>query len=138
MHILCFNETWINNMEVECIVKLVNHKFFILPRYNGHGTIILYDKNNTLYAHKTHTKNGIEIIVATFYFNIRRPIHVVAIFKPAITHIENFLQLLKSIYVKAPHHCPIISIGDFNVDMLENTSSSKKLKDYMQCNINIL
>jgi hypothetical protein len=85
------------------------------------GITILYDKN-TLYAHKTHTKNGIEIIVITFYFNIRRPIHVV-IYKPAITHIENFLQLLKSIYVKAPHHCPIISKGDFNVDMLENTSS---------------
>jgi hypothetical protein len=108
-------------MEVECIVKLVNHKFLILSCYNGHGTIILYDKR--IYAHKTHTKNGIEIIVATFYFNIRRPIHVVAISKLAITHIENFLQLLKSIYVKAPHHCPIISIGDFNMDMLENTSS---------------
>ncbi len=34
--------------------------------------------------------------------------------------------------MKAPCHCPTIVINDFNVDMLENTSSSKKLKDYMQ------
>jgi hypothetical protein len=63
--------------------------------------------------------------VATSYLNIRRPIHVVVVYKPTIIHIEIFLQLLKSIYVKTSHHGPIISIGAFNVDMLENTSLSK-------------
>ncbi len=46
-HILCLNETRINNMEVECIVRLINHKFSILSCYNGHGTIAIFDKNNT-------------------------------------------------------------------------------------------
>jgi len=40
-------------MEVECIVRLVNHKFLILPCYNGHGTVILYDKK-THYMHIKH------------------------------------------------------------------------------------
>ncbi len=64
-HILCFNETRINNMEAKCIVTLINHKFSILSCSNGHGTIVLYDKNNTLNAHETHTKNGIEVIATT-------------------------------------------------------------------------
>jgi hypothetical protein len=46
-------------------------------------------------------------------------------------HIQSFLQLLKDIYVKAPHHCPTIFIGGFNVDMLKNTTSSKQLIGYM-------
>jgi hypothetical protein len=68
-------------MEAKCIVTLINHKFSILSCYNGHGTIMLYDKNNTLNAHETHSKNGIEIIVTTFDFNTRKEIPVVAIYK---------------------------------------------------------
>jgi len=81
-------------MEVECIVRLINHKFSILSCYDDHGTIVIFDKNNTLNAHETHTKNGIEIITATFNLNTTRTIHVVAIYKLLAIHIENFLQLL--------------------------------------------
>jgi len=91
--------------------------------YGGHGIIMFYDQNNTLNAHEAHTKNGIEIITTTFNFNTRRTIHILAIYKPLAIHIENFLQLLKCIYVKALDHCFTIFIGDLNVDMLENTSS---------------
>jgi len=84
---------------------------------------MFYDQNNTLNAHKTHIKNGIEIIATTFNFNTRRTIHILAIYKPLAIHIDNFLQLLQCIYVKAPNHCFAIFIGDLNVDMLEKTSS---------------
>ncbi len=43
-------------MEFECIVALTNHKFSILSCYDGHGTIMLYDVNNTLHSHETHKK----------------------------------------------------------------------------------
>jgi hypothetical protein len=46
-------------------------------------------------------------------------------------HIQSFFQLLKNIYIKALHHCPTIFIGDFNVDMLKNITSSKQLTYYM-------
>jgi len=58
-------------------------------------------------------------------------IHVVAIYKPPTTHIQSFLQLLENIIIKASHHFPTIFIGDFNVDMLKNTISSKQLINYM-------
>ncbi len=56
---------------------------------------MFYDKNNTLYAHKTHTNNGIEIIAATFQLDVRKTIHVVAIYKPPTIHIEIVSLLCK-------------------------------------------
>ncbi len=48
-------------------------------------------------------------------------------------HLLTFsFNYLENIYAKAPHYCPTIFIGDFNVNMLENTLSSKQLPDYMQ------
>jgi hypothetical protein len=41
-------------MESECIVALTNHKFSILSCYDGHGTIMFYDANNTLHTHETY------------------------------------------------------------------------------------
>jgi hypothetical protein len=84
--------------------------------YNGYVIIMPYDKN-THYVHMKYLqKNGIKIIT-TFNFNSRRTINVVVIYKFSILHIENFLPLLKCICIKAPHHCHIIFIGDFNVDI---------------------
>jgi hypothetical protein len=81
-HILCLNETQIKSMEFECIVALTNQKFSILSCYDGHGIIMLYDANNTLHTHETYKKHGIEIIATTFNIDIKRAIHVVAIYKP--------------------------------------------------------
>jgi hypothetical protein len=125
-HILCPNETQLKFMESKWIVALTNHKFSILPCYDGHGTIMFYDANNTLHTHETYQKNCIEIIVTTFNINIKRTIHVV-ISKSPTTHIQSFFQLLENIYIKALYHCLTIFIGDFNVEMLKNITSSKQL-----------
>ncbi len=106
-------------------MMLTNLKFSILSCYDGHGTVMLYNPNNTLDTHEIHIQNGIEIIAATFNFNTWRTIHVV--YKPPTKCIENFLQLLKKNYVKVPHYCLTIFIGDFNVNMLENILASKQL-----------
>jgi hypothetical protein len=46
--------------------------------------------------------------------------------------LKLFFNYLEVIYAKAPHYCPTIFIGDFNVNMLKNTLSSKQLPNYMQ------
>jgi hypothetical protein len=45
---------------------LKNSKFSILSCHDGHGTIMLYNPNNTLDTHEIHIQNGIEMIAATF------------------------------------------------------------------------
>jgi hypothetical protein len=57
---------------------------------------MFYDKNNRLYAHETHTNNGIEITAATFLLDIRRAIHVVAIYKPPTQYIFKFYHCCAS------------------------------------------
>jgi len=57
-HILCFNETQIKSVKVECIVALTNHKYFVLSCYDGHDTIMFYDANNTLNIHRKHIKKS--------------------------------------------------------------------------------
>jgi hypothetical protein len=49
-------------MEAKCIVTLINHKSSILSCYNGHGTIVLYDKNNRLNAHKHIQKMELKLL----------------------------------------------------------------------------
>lgn len=68
---------------------LTNPKFSILSCYDGHGTIMLDNPNNTLDTHEIHIQNGIEIIAATFKLTLEEqsmllfinlPQHVLKIF----------------------------------------------------------
>ncbi len=68
-------------MKFECIVALINTSFQFCHVMMT-CIIMFYNANNTLHTHETYFKNGIEIIVATFNINMKRAIHVVAIYKP--------------------------------------------------------
>ncbi len=116
-------------MKVECIMIVTNHKFSILSCYDIHGTVMLYDKI-THYMHiKYIQRMELELLQPT----LTHKKHV--IYKPLTIHIESFFQLFKCIYIKAPYHCPTTFIRDFNVDMLENTSSLKQLKHHIDSNL---
>ncbi len=114
-------------MKVECIVIVTNHKFSILSYYVIHGTIMFYDKI-TDYMHIKYIQR-MELEILQQPLTLTQEKHV--IYKPPTIHIESFLQLLECIYVKALYHCPTTFICDFNVDMLENISSLKQLKDHI-------
>jgi hypothetical protein len=81
---------------------------------------ILQDLINTLHTHEIYNQNEIEITII-FNFNTRRAIYVIIVSKPPTTLIEISFNYLKNIYTKVPHYCAIIFMGDFNVNMLENT-----------------
>jgi len=49
-----------------------NPKFSILSCYDEHGTIMLYNPNNTLDTHEIHIQNRIEIIVETFKLTLEK------------------------------------------------------------------
>jgi len=42
-----------------------------------------------------------------------------------------FISILETILAKIPIDCPIVVVGDFNVNMLTNTSQSMTLKNIM-------
>jgi hypothetical protein len=49
-------------MESECIETLTNHKFSILLWYDGHGTIMFNDANNTWHTHETYLKIVLKLL----------------------------------------------------------------------------
>jgi hypothetical protein len=91
---------------------------------NGRNdTMIIYDNFISLSSHKTFTSSKVEYIIATFDANTRMLIHIITIYKPStlsllmfIIHLQFFLDLM-------PISCPMIIIGNFNIDMFDQNST---------------
>jgi hypothetical protein len=87
---------------------------------NGqNGTMIIYDNFTTLSSDEAFTSLGAKYIAATFNANTRKAIHIISICIPStlslsmfIIHVQKFLDLM-------PISCPMIIIGDFNIDKFD-------------------
>jgi len=90
--------------------------------YDEHGAMILYDKMLMLSNITSTTNASVKFISASFNQNTWEVIHVSAVYKPLEMQIAYFISILKTILKKIPIDCPTIVIGDFNVNMLTNTS----------------
>jgi hypothetical protein len=99
---------------------------------NGrNGTMIIYDNFTSLSSHKTFTSLRTKYIVVTFNANTRMVIHIITIYKPLtlsllvfIIHLQKFLDLM-------PISCPMIIIGNFNIDMLDQNSTQLNELQYL-------
>jgi hypothetical protein len=81
--------------------------------------MIIYDNFTTLSSHETFTSLRVEYIVAIVNANTRKVIHIVAIYRLSTLslsmfeiHRQKFLDLM-------PISCPMIIIGDFNIDRFD-------------------
>jgi hypothetical protein len=99
---------------------------------NGrNGTMIIYHNFTTISSHETFTSLGVEYVAITFNANIRKAIHIIAIYKSTLSlsmfiiHLQKFLDLM-------PISCPMIIIGDFNIDMFDqNSTQPNELQSFM-------
>ncbi len=132
-HILCLNETKIKNIctyqEIHNVI--LNNKFDILYCYNQHGTMIFYNKMVSLSNTTSIKDSNIEFIITTFNENTWKAIYVIAIYKPPHKQVSYFISILKPILKKTLTNCPIVIIGDFNIEMLTNTLQWMELKKIM-------
>ncbi len=104
---------------------------------NGwNGTMVIYDNFTTLSWDETFTSLGSKYIAATFNANTRKVIHIITIYSPStlsllmfIIHLQKFLDLM-------PILCPMIIIGDFNIDMFDqNSTQTNQLQSFMDQSI---
>ncbi len=72
----------------------------------------------------TITSDGSKYIITTFIINTRKPIHIVCVYKAHSCSISTFLNSLQTIIQQYPKHCPIIIMGDFNVDILKDNNQT--------------
>jgi hypothetical protein len=119
-HILCFNETHFNTLMFNNTSSNIDIRTHSMISVNGwNGTMIIYDNFTTLSSHETFTSLRVEYIVAIVNANTRKVIHIVAIYRLSTLslsmfeiHRQKFLDLM-------PISCPMIIIGDFNIDRFD-------------------
>jgi len=78
--------------------------------------------------------NGLEYIITTFNINTWKSTHIVCVYRVHSCLVSTFLNNLQIIIQHYLEHCPIINMGDFNVDILKDNNQAKnkqKLLDFM-------
>ncbi len=77
----------------------------------------MYDIHMHLDSFNIITNDGSKYILATFNINTQKTTYIVCVYKVHSSSISTFLNNLQTIIQKSPEHCPIIIMGDFNVDI---------------------
>jgi hypothetical protein len=85
----------------------------------------MYDIHMHLYSSNTITSDGVKYIVANFNINTWKTIHIICVYKVHSCSIFTFLNNLQTIIQQSPKHCPIITMGVFNVDILKDNNQAK-------------
>jgi endonuclease/exonuclease/phosphatase family metal-dependent hydrolase len=78
--------------------------------------------------------DGLEYIAINLNINTQKSIHVVCAYKIHLCLVSTFLNNFQTIIQHSFEHCPIINMGDFNVDILKDNNQAKnkqKLLDFM-------
>ncbi len=81
--------------------------------------MLLYDRSIVLDSCEFVTMYGLEFIATSFNTNTRQIVHIIAIYKSPSLSLTNVLSTLQDLISKSPIICPIVVLGDFNVDVLK-------------------
>jgi len=94
-----------------------------------------YQMQCTLF--QTKTCNRSEFIATSFNLGTRNAIYVITLYRSHSTKITKFLEILENLINDAPIECPIIILGDFNVDLSNHSTQHyeiEKILDSMNKN----
>ncbi len=81
----------------------------------------MYNAQMLLHSYYT-TCNGLEYISTTFNIRIRRAIHIICVYRSHSSFISMFLNTLQMLIQKSPNDCPLIILGNFNIDILDDNN----------------
>jgi exonuclease III len=130
-HILCLIETRIHHASTYVHKFINSSKHSYISIHDGHGLMIMYDIHLCLDSFNTITSDGSEYIGVTFSTNINTfSIYIVCVYRVHSCSISTFLNNFQNIIQQSLEHCPIIIMGDFNVDILKDNNQPKQNKNY--------
>jgi hypothetical protein len=84
--------------------------------------MVIHDKFITLSSHETFIVLGVKFITTTFNTNIRKAIHVIAIYQPSTLLFSTIINQLQKLLDVMPTYYPIVIMGDSNIDMFNQNS----------------
>jgi hypothetical protein len=68
-----------------------------------------------------------------FNANTRKAIHIIAIYRPSTLSLSMFIIHFQFLRNLMPISCPMIIIGDFNIDMFDqNSTQPNELQNFME------
>ncbi len=74
----------------------------------------------------TTTTDGLEYIVIIFHINTQKVIHITFVYRAHSYLVFIFFNNLQIVIQHSFEHCPIIILGDFNVDTEKKKKKKKK------------
>jgi hypothetical protein len=116
-YILCFIKSKIHHASIDVHKFINSSKYSYISIHDGHGLVMMYDIHMHLDFFNTKTSDGLEYMT-TFNINTRKKIKIVCAYKIHSCSIFTFLINLQNIIQHSSEHCPIIIMGNFNVDIL--------------------
>jgi hypothetical protein len=127
-HILCLVETKIHYASTYVHKFINSSKYSYISIHDDHRLMMMYDIHMHLYSFNTIINDGSEYVVATFNINTWKAIPIVCVYRVRSCSIFMFLNNFQTIMQQSPKHCPIIIMGEFNVDILKDNNQAKKIK----------
>ena len=128
-HILCFQETRIRYAhDVDKYIDASRYKY--IHNYGGHGILMLYEHHINCASFYTMNCNGSELTTASFNLGTRNAIYFITVYRAHSTNIILFVNHLQELVHKAPLECPIIILGDFNVDISHDNTQHYENKKF--------
>jgi hypothetical protein len=82
-----------------------------------------------LNSFNTIINDGLKYIVSTFIINPHTK-NIVCVCRVHSCLVFTFLNNIQTIIQHSFGHCPIITMGDFNVDILKDHNQAKKKENY--------
>jgi hypothetical protein len=126
-HILFLIETRIHHA-ITYVHKYINSsKYSYISIHDGHGLMMKYDTHMHLNSFNIISNDGSRYITTIFNTNTQK-IYILYVYRAHSCSKFTFLNNLKTIIQQSPKHCPIIIMGDFNVDILKDNNQPKKKK----------
>ncbi len=96
--------------------------------------IMMYNTQMLLHSYYTPTCNGSENISTTFNIRTWRAIHIICVYRSHSSLISMFYYILEALIQKSPNDCPFIVLGNFNIDILDDSNhenNKQQLIDFM-------
>jgi hypothetical protein len=103
-----------------------------------HKNDVIWDYNFEMAHMKLLYLLRAEYIAATLNANLRKAIHIIAIYIPSTLSLSMFIIHLQKFLDLMPISCPTIIIDDFNINMYDhNSTQPNELQSFMdQWNFN--
>ncbi len=123
-HILCFNETHFDTLTFNNTSLNIDTKTHSMINVNGrNGTMIIYDNFTTLSSHETFTSLGLNILQQHSMQIQERLFIKYKHYRPSTLSLSMFIIHLQKFLDLMPISCPMIIIGNFNINMFDQNST---------------